>query len=524
MRAAILALWMLTSCAPGARSVRDARGALTTWRGQLGYESRHETPTGTSDAIEIRPARSVDLAILDAAGAVIAEGRTDDAGRFAVEAPSGARVLRAFARVRVRGHDAAITEDPIGRTTHSLDAPLGDPAVEMRLVALDRDGDAGAFHIVDSMLRGLDAVQEWTGRTLPPVFAYWVRGGTREWSYYRGERPEGSGRFALELLGGDPGQQSVSDTDEHDEAIVLHELGHFVMDRLSGDSSPGGMHPRGHRIDPGLAWEEGRASWFALAVLARPVYRDTIGLEPWGSLRVDEDLEIEADPFPGLSSETSVSKVLWDLSDGAPHPLPDRDEDGIAIGPAAVLAAMIAHARDEGAYASLPSFLRSIVDRGVVAPAELASMLQRTNEPPELLPGEGATPWPRALSLGIDASDKIDGVTQPAPSGGRNLPNTGFDAIHTYRIRVDEGGMLLVRLDIVGSGGERDRTDLELELLDLGSDVIAASRGTQAQESLAHLVQPGFYIVRVRDSGRGNRADYRLHASIEAMTAQRAVP
>src|SRR5436190_20086015 len=110
-------------------------------------------------------------------------------------------------------------------------------------------------------------------------------------------------------MGGAPGGQATSDTDEHDEAIVLHELGHFVMDRLSGDSSLGGQHPRGYLIDPGLAWEEGRATWFATAVLGAPPYRDTIGIEPRGSLRVDESLETPEEPR-GIGSETSVAGVL----------------------------------------------------------------------------------------------------------------------------------------------------------------------------------------------------------------------
>ena len=48
---------------------------------------------------------------------------------------------------------------------------------------------------------------------------------------------------------------------------------------------------------------------------------------------------------------------LWDLADGTRDGLPDTDADGIALGPAAVLEAMIAHGAEEGAYPSLPSFL-----------------------------------------------------------------------------------------------------------------------------------------------------------------------
>ncbi len=512
----IFAAFLISSCtAVTGPRVSSALEARARWTGSVTYEARHPTLQGASSAIETRPARFVDVALVDGSGSVVAESRTDEEGRFAIDGPaSSSAALRVFARVRVRGHDVAITQDEVGRDTHHLDVALGDPAQPIAVRASDADGEAGALHEVDTLLRGLDAVQEWTGRTLPPVFAYWVRGGTREWSYYRGERPAGSGRFALELLGGDPGQQSVSDTDEHDEAIVLHELGHFVMDRLTRDSSTGGTHPRGVRIDPGLAWEEGRATWFALAVQRDPIYRDTIGLEPWGRLRVDENLEEGRDENLGLGSETSVSAVLWDLSDGAGG-LPDADGDGIALGPAAVLEAMMDLAQADGTYGSLPAFLRRCVTRQLASADALASMLQRTGEPADLLPADDTPVWPRALSLGASASGKIDGLTQPAPGGGANLPGTGFDAIHTYIVHVPESGMLVIRLEIQGSGHIGDHQDLDLELLDLRASHLADSRTESASESVGHLVQPGWYVVRVRDGGSGNRADYHVSAVIE---------
>ena len=58
-----------------------------------------------------------------------------------------------------------------------------------------------------------------------------------------------------------------------------------------------------------------------------------------------------------------------------------------------------------------------------------------TARPDELLPEEGVA-WPVDLELGTSRSGKIDGLTQPAPSGGPNLPITGFDANHTYRVQL----------------------------------------------------------------------------------------
>lgn len=490
-------------------SAADARPLAL--RGTVTYDARCATVRGASMACELRPARFVVVRALDGNGEVVTEGEADAEGTFAIDTDTRAVALEVRAQSRADGFDLAVARDPAGARPHAWAAPIEDPAA-LDLHARDADGSlAGALHVLDTLRRGVDAVHRWTGATLPPVYVYWDRGVTREWSYYRGERPDGSGRFCVELLGGDPGAQASSDTDEHDEAIVLHELGHFVMDRLTGDSSLGGQHPRGFLIDPGLAWEEGRATWFATAVLGDPTYRDTIGLEPAGRVRVDESLETPQPPR-GIGSETSVAGVLWDLSDGAV--LPDLDGDGVALGPAQVLEAMLAIHEADGSYPSLPTFLRFLVSSGRVSEDGLRGMLAATGEPPSLLPSADQPLWPRDLEVGGRTSGKIDGLTQPAPSGGRNRPDTGMDAVHAFRVRAPRAGMLSVRLTIRGSGAPADHSDLDLELRDRRARVLDASRGTGATEAVARMVEPGWYVVYVRDGGDGNRADYELRVDL----------
>lgn len=501
---------VLTSCGASPARIEDARSiAPVALRGSVHYEARLPTPRGLSEELEARPARGVVVRALDRDGREVAQSRTRADGTFAFEAPGNAAFVEV--RAQVDGTIAAVTRDPGGAHVHAHRVAVGGG--DLQLIARDAEGSlAGALHLLDTLAHGLETVRAWSGHDLPPLYAYWDRGVTREWSYYRGERPAGSGRFCLELLGGDPGAQATSDTDEHDEAIVLHELGHFVMDRLTGDSSVGGQHPRGALIDPGLAWEEGRATWFATAVLGAPAYRDTIGLAPHGSMRVDESLETPLPPR-GIGSETSVAGVLWDLSDGD-GTLPDDDADGVALGPAAVLQAMIEIARIEGSFPSLPTFLRFLVSSGRVSEDALRTMLARTGEPASVLPEGDAAPWPVDLRPGQAASGKVDGLTQPAPSGGANRPDTGYDAIRAYRVRVERRGLLSVGLVIRGSGGEADRTDLDLELRDQRARILDAARGRNPREAVARVVEPGFYVVYVRDGGGGNRADYELRVTL----------
>jgi len=278
------------------------------------------------------------------------------------------------------------------------------------------------------------------------------------------------------------------------------------------------MHPRGALVDPGLAWEEGRATWFATAVLGLPFYRDTIGIQGTGTTRVDENLETPQDPR-GLGSETSIAGILWDLSDGDGTGLLDGDSDGVAIGPAAVLRAMRDQAAEQGAFASSASFLRFLVRTGVVDAPSVTAMLARTGEPAQTLPPDDVSIWPVDVAVGASASGLVDGLTDPAPSGGVARPENGFDAVRAFRVHVPERGMLDVQMVIDGSGGPSDRTDLDVELRDLRAHVLDRTVGPSAHQAVVDLVDPGYYIAYVRDAGSGNRARFELRVALTPIAA-----
>jgi hypothetical protein len=512
-----VALAALVSCG-GPQGDAGGRRPGASWSGsaRVLFGARREGTAGLSETEEPRPARFIEVRLLDAAGSVVATTFTGDDGRFSSDA-SGVTAIELVAHAHEGELDAMTAVDAGGQRPHTLrlDADAIDRATGDLSIRDADTGFAGALHIVDTLLRGLDAVRTWTGVSLPSVFVYWGRGVTTEWSFYRGEVPAGSGCFCLELLGGQPDQQASTDTDEHDEAIILHELGHFVMDRLSGDSSIGGMHPRGTLVDPGVAWEEGRATWFATAVLGLPFYRDTIGIAPTGSTRVDENLETPQPPR-GLGSETSAAGILWDLADGgdAPAALLDGDDDGVALGPAAVLNAMIAQAREPGTFASIGSFLRFLVRTQLVSAEGVTSMLARSGEPASLLPADDVSTWPVDVEVGASAHGLVDGITDPAPSGGTARPDNGFDAIRAFRVHVPSRGMLDVQLVIGGSGGSSDRTDLDLELRDIRAHVLDRTTGVSSRQAVVDLVEAGDYLVYVRDAGTGNRAEFDIRVSL----------
>jgi hypothetical protein len=512
------------------RAIRPAQSV--TLRGAVTYEFRSLTDRGYAASTTTRPSRWVIVRAVDAQGRTLRQTSTDERGQYALEAPpntarivavssvqqlrrcpprtaQGTTVCAPAMRIDVapdrngtQPYEIAARFVP-GTTTLSLHASLAEPRAE-----------GGAFHILDTLVTGMDTVYRWSGRELAPFFVIWSHASGTDWSYYRGERPARSGRYALELMGGVRNQLATTDADQHDIFIILHEFGHFVFDTLSSDSSIGGMHPATVNTDPGVAWEEGRATWFASAILNDPRYRDAVGIEPSGQLRQDDDLEqLPANALRGLGSQRTVEEVLWDLSDG-PQPtgaLTDRDNDGVSLGPARVFNEMIAIARAPNAYPSLVSFLRFLVAQHALTEAQARAILTSpTNQNLRYPAANEPDPWPFALAVNGTARGKIDGLTEPAPSGGRANPVNGLDSTHAYRVVLARRATVTITLTINGTGRARDHSDLDLELRDQRSDEIASSRGETQVETISRALDPGTYLIYVRDGGNGNRANYSL--------------
>lgn len=523
---------LLLGCGAGAPNVPHAESGndLVEWVGRVQFEARAATPRGASEDTEIRPARWVTVQALGSSGAIVASGLTDWEGNFVLTAPRTATQVVALSAIDKAGHRLSVSPDPLGRRAYGARRPLASPSEPIEVLVQDAPGDsaAAAFQILDTVLRGAEAVHAWTGKTLPPLFVYWGRGVTTGWSYYRGER--GAGRYALELLAGLHADVDHGDADEYDEAIILHEFGHFVFDHYGTDSSAGGDHPAGYLIDPGLAWEEGRATWFSSAVRSDPVYADVVGRAPYGRMRVRIDIEHEAcdlaradeeqgyakprGPGPvcevreprGPGSEREVAEILWDLSDGVPS-IPDADDDGVALGPAALLRAMFELRDVPGAYPDIAAMLDYLVRSGASDSAAVKRVLEHGGHPVERFLSDS---WLTDIGIPSTTQGKIDGLSQPAPSGGPNRAQNGIDALDVFRFNVASPAWISAELTIMGRGTAADRTDLDIELRSIRGKLIEGIREAGPSHTISRLLEPGWYVIYVRDGGHGNRAAYEL--------------
>ncbi len=112
-----------------------------------------------------------------------------------------------------------------------------------------------------------------------------------------------------------PGAWTLHLTDPLAWDVVLHELGHAVMDGAMDARTSGGSHKIDECYSAGLAWSEGWATFFAGAVRLSPDDADA-KFEFLVPRRAPIRLEnVPADVCAGPTSEWRVAAGLWDLYD-----------------------------------------------------------------------------------------------------------------------------------------------------------------------------------------------------------------
>jgi len=297
----------------------------TAVTGQITGWQRPVTDDGLGDALPFGTAGArVDL--LDGEGGWLALTRIAGDGRFELRAraPDGPATVRLVSEASVAGLPVRVGPD--GRL------PWGEAVAEVRgsaevELALDPAGaTAGAWHVARTIADALTALGPLlppTASAPPPVRVRWRPGFSEGCgSCFRpGDAP-------LIELGG-----RISDPDEWDRAVVVHELGHYIAAVFSRDDSGGGPHD-GSPIAPAVAWSEGLATFIA-SWPDRPVQLDY-------TLAGVARLDLEAMPQPeafgtadgtaeGPISERLVAATLWDLFDA-----PAADDDPAALGDEAI--------------------------------------------------------------------------------------------------------------------------------------------------------------------------------------------
>jgi hypothetical protein len=274
---------------------------LGTYRvaGTITWEDRAVSPGMLADPVG-KPARGVMVAVVDDATNTLLStvSAADDGSYVAHYNATGMVRIATYSRSR-----SAVRPARVRDTSGYLHAVGGVPFaagssqdVDILVTAASTAG--GAWNALDNAVTAMDWLRAHGIATISPVYMYWQR-TTSSGSYYQGANNE------LHLDG----------DDGFDDVVALHELGHYVQDEYSDSDNPGGAHD-GSPADPRLAWGEGGATGFALAVRGEPYYIDWSTGGGW-FVELEQRVH-EATLASAMSqnvSEWMVAELLWDLID-----------------------------------------------------------------------------------------------------------------------------------------------------------------------------------------------------------------
>jgi hypothetical protein len=302
--------------------------------GQFLYRDREQNLEGFTGVETDRPARRVDVQIVDAqTSAVLAEGATDAAGFYSIPVVD-AQTRNVYPRmISLSSQTAGLLVDVRNNQSARLPYVVNGPTVVGHLpsanlsfgAATALPGAGGeAFNVYDVLLNDSDFLAGVLGAwPAIRVTAFWQPGST-DGTYFR---PSDN---TIHLTGGKG----------YDDTVIGHEHGHFVSWNWSKDNNPGGSHFIGdNNQDIRLSWSEGWATFFACAVRRAlglgpqaPQYIDTDGSPGAGNLNFAYEVETPSEPANGGASEVAVTAALWEILDDASSPdgSPGADDDLLA--------------------------------------------------------------------------------------------------------------------------------------------------------------------------------------------------
>jgi hypothetical protein len=170
----------------------------------------------------------------------------------------------------------------------------------------------------------------------------------------------------------------ATDQDYYDDAVMLHELGHFAMENASVVHTPGGNHSLLSQLIPGFAWSEGLSTYLAQSIIEANKAGE--GQNSWcdrnGSGDNCKDLldtsEFAQGAFPndsgGTLSEGLVTAVLWTLRDGKSA----ANKDDVSVPESAFLKYYFDKSADNVADTMQTA---GNLDKGAAAKADMADLI-----------------------------------------------------------------------------------------------------------------------------------------------------
>src|SRR5215813_13320099 len=450
---------------------------------------------------------------------VVAVSETDSLGRFSAPVPFDPNLtVRVISRLR--SSDLRVADNTNRNQLYAIAADFDGREAHFDLLLADTARLSGAFNILETIQRANDTLTTTADPNIvpPAPTVYW---STRNWAgrgninYAQGligTTTFNVGNNTAVVLGDRNDHGNESDSDEFDDAVILHEYAHLLAVKFSRDDSPGGNHMLGDMLDPRVAWSEGWANFFSSVVRNDPIWRDSRGPNGQNILRYELKTKVPIGARPGYWSEASVDTILWDLYD-------DHDDgaDDVQYPFAEIWNAFTELRYKRFVY--LPYFLESFLNHNPSAADAVRNIVQARSIDfqPNVRPSV-AYPFPTPITVGSSASGFVDSLTT------RRSNLAGSSHFYTF---TTTGGAASIRMDITGLGpaGNPNANDLDLILMDVNGRIIERSEnGFNGQSERVSLKIPeGTYVVEIRsyytraETGGFvfNSGQYRLSVSVQ---------
>lgn len=417
---------------------------------------------------------------------VVSVSKTDENGSFVIRVPDlPGLTIRIVSRLY--SQDLKVLDNSANNSLYVIPREL-DSLDTNNIELVETSRSAGAFNILDALQKGNALIMNAAPGLIPPALTvYWsekndaaalakLTNGSIRTTFFN------AATNSAYILG-----DRNTDSDEFDDAVILHEYAHLLAAKFSRDDSNGGQHLLGDSLDPRIAWSEGWANFFSSAARGSSIYRDSKAGN--AVLRLDIEENVPVGDHPGYSSEASVDGLLWDLIDE------NADKDDTAqFSFAAVWIAFTELRNDRNVY--LPYFLERFVQRNPTFSDGLRTMViaRSIDFQPEVRPSV-TNPFPRTIAIGGTERGQVDSFTTKRT----NLSNSS----HFFSLTVTTGGQAVIRLAIesLGAANNPSANDLDLFLYDAtGKKTISQSDGPYngGGEIISTALSPGTYIIEIR--------------------------
>ncbi|MFY2564524.1 hypothetical protein ACN469_43460 [Corallococcus terminator] len=196
---------------------------------------------------------------------------------------------------------------------------------------------AAPFAILDTMYTASQAFLAVRTVPFPPLKVNWSPNniGERNSSGDTSTGQIGTSHFSpseneIYVLG-----KEGADTDEFDDHVIAHEWGHFFESNLSRADNPGGPHTGGDVLDPRIAFGEGYGNALSAILLPDPLYVDTLwqgGRQTAFGFNMETAPSSPDDPTPGVFSEFTVMRLLYDIFDASTAAEASYDQVNVGLG------------------------------------------------------------------------------------------------------------------------------------------------------------------------------------------------